>query len=45
MKKIIGIIHPFDLQQLFYVYEDGNKIAATNTTIDNIPELICNLSK
>ena len=24
MKKIIGIIHPFDIYQTFYVYEDGN---------------------
>lgn len=45
MKKIIGIIHPFDLKQFFYVYEDGNKVAAMNTTIDKIPEVIYNLSK
>lgn len=45
MKKIIGIVHPFDLKQFFYVYEDGNKVAAMNTTIDKIPEVIYNLSK
>ena len=26
MRKIIGIIHPFDKYQIFYVYEDGNKL-------------------
>ena len=29
MRKIIGIIHPFDKYQTFYVYEDGNKLNMT----------------
>lgn len=44
MKKIIGIIHPFDMQQMFYVYEDGNKLEVINTKIQNIPETIFSLS-
>ena len=45
MKKIIGIIHPFDLYQTFYVYEDGNKLDIVKTKLDNIPETIFNLSQ
>lgn len=45
MKKIIGIIHPFDLYQFFYVYEDGNKLDITKTTIDKIPQVIFTFSK
>lgn len=36
MKKIVGILRPFDLQQNFYVYEDGNKIDAAALTVDQI---------
>lgn len=36
MKKIIGIISPFDIKQNFYVYEDGNKIDTISTTIKDI---------
>lgn len=45
MKKIIGIIHPFDLDQLFYVYEDGNKLDIVKTTIDKIPETVFTFAK
>lgn len=44
MKKIIGIIHPFDIYQTFYVYEDGNKLEATQTKIKDIPDTIFELS-
>lgn len=45
MKKIIGIIHPFDAYHTFYVYEDGNKLDITTTTIDKIPDLIFALAE
>ncbi len=45
MKKIIGIIHPFDAYQTFYVYEDGNKLEVVQTTIENIPDTIFKLSQ
>ena len=44
MKKIIGIIHPFDTYQTFYVYEDGNKLEITQVKIDDIPNAILELS-
>ena len=36
MKKIVGMLQPFTLTQKVFVYEDGNKIDATSTTIDKI---------
>ena len=44
MKKIIGIIHPFDIYQTFYVYQDGNKLETIQTKIRDIPETIFELS-
>ena len=45
MRKIIGIIHPFDIYQTFYVYEDGNKLEMVQTKIDNIPDTVFELSQ
>lgn len=45
MRKIVGIIHPFDLYQIFYIYEDGNKLKVIKTTVDNIPNAIFELSQ
>lgn len=45
MKKIIGIIHPFDNLQTLYVYQDGNKLDFKQVTIDEIPETIFSLSQ
>jgi hypothetical protein len=39
-RKIVGIIRPFDLKQNFYVYEDGNKLATANPTIDEMNDII-----
>ena len=36
MKKIIGVIRPFDMKQILLVYEDGNKIDAHESTIENL---------
>lgn len=43
-KKIIGIIKPFVMQQEFYVYENGNKLAATSCKMKNIYETIFSLA-
>ena len=40
MKKIVGVLRPFDLEQSFYVYENGNKIDMANPTVDEINEII-----
>ena len=45
MKKIIGIIHPFDVYQIFYVYEDGNKLEIVHTKISDIPDTVFELSR
>lgn len=36
MRKIVGIIKPFDMKQDLYVYEDGNKLEITETKMDGI---------
>ena len=36
MKKLIGILRPFDLEQTFVVYEDGQKIDTCHLTTDEI---------
>ena len=45
MKKIIGIIHPFDKYQIFYVYEDGNKLDMIQVKMDQIVDTIFKLVK
>ena len=45
MKKIIGIIHPFDIYQTFYVYQDGNKLEIIQTKVNDIPDTIFELSQ
>ena len=45
MKKIIGIVHPFDAQQILYVYEDGNKLTFTKVLLKDMPDLILKLSE
>lgn len=45
MKKIIGIIHPFDMYQTFYVYEDGNELELIQIRMNDIPDTILELSK
>lgn len=43
MKKIIGLLKPFDMEQIFYVYEDGNQLETIQMTIDEIPENVLQL--
>ena len=45
MKKIIGVLRPFDLVQKFYVYENGNKIDAVGAKLDEIPTTVLGLSQ
>ena len=40
MKKIVGVLRPFDLYQTIYIYEDGNQIDAFESTIDDLPNNI-----
>ena len=40
MKKIIGVLRPFDRRQNFYVYEDSNRLETKQPTIDEINETI-----
>lgn len=44
MKKIIGVIHPFDMYQTFYVYEDGNKLEIAHAKNNDICKTIFELS-
>lgn len=44
MKKIIGIIHPFDALQTLYIYKDGDILTTVQTKIDDIPKTILNLA-
>lgn len=36
MRKIIGMIRPFEMNQTLMVYEDGNKIDLCDTTIETL---------
>ena len=38
MKKIIGILRPFDMVKTLYVYENGNKIEMQTTPIEELEE-------
>lgn len=44
MKKIIGIIHPFDINQTFYVYDDEDKLETIETQMENIPDVVLKLA-
>lgn len=43
MKKIIGLLKPFDMEQTLYVYEDGNQLETIQMTMDEIPDNILKL--
>lgn len=45
MRKIIGVLQPFTMQQTFYVYEDGNKLeVVTIEDVNQIETTIFNLA-
>lgn len=43
MRRIVGMIRPFDMTQNFYVYEDGNKLASESPRMNEINETIFDL--
>ena len=43
MRKIVGIVRPFDMNQTFMVYEDGNKLDVVETTLENLNNTILGL--
>lgn len=43
MKKIIGILRPFDMVKTLYVYENGNKIDMVTAPIEELDEAILTL--
>lgn len=45
MKKIIGIVNPFELKQDLYVYEDNVKIDAVQSNLDQLPKTIFALAE
>lgn len=45
MKKIIAILRPFDRKQNVYVYEDNNKIAAHQVTLDDFNTFMFQLNQ
>lgn len=45
MKKIVGMVRPFDAKQTFYVYEDGNVLGVKTPSLENITEDILSLAK
>ena len=45
MKKMVGIIHPFDAYQTFYIYENGDFLETIQINMEDIPNTICNLSQ
>lgn len=45
MKKIIGILQPFDANQTVIVYEDGNKIDVKQISTPNFAEEVCAFAK
>lgn len=44
MRKIVGIIKPFENFQKCYIYEDGQKLEETKFTLEELPKAIVSLS-
>ena len=40
MKKIVGVLKPFNLHQNFYLYEDGVQIESAQPKVDEISDLV-----
>lgn len=43
MKKIVCVLRPFTMAQNIFVYEDGNKIEVTTSTLDKINDALVEL--
>lgn len=44
MKKMVGILRPFEYKQRFFVYEDGNKLDNIETTVEELVENVLQLA-
>lgn len=44
MRKIVGILRPFDILQTIYVYEDNNKIDCAKINFKDLNDTIFELS-
>ena len=44
MTRIVGVLKMFDLNQTFYVYEDGQEVDIVKGKIEDIPNIIFSLS-
>ena len=45
MKKIVAMLQPFDLKQIVYVYENGNKIKVVEIETAEVANTICTLAQ
>lgn len=45
MKKLVAILQPFDLKQIVYAYENGNKIQVAEIETADVAEGICKLAQ
>ena len=45
MKKIVAVLRPFDRKQNVYVFENGNKIANIQVTLDEFNNSIFSLNQ
>lgn len=45
MKKIVGILRPFDYNQQFFVFENGNRLASFSMSVTEIPDEILAIAK
>lgn len=43
MKKIVGILRPFDFHQTLYIYDNDNKIDHVRPTLENLIPTIFSL--
>ena len=40
MKKVLTVLHPFDMQQQVYVYDNGNKIDEAEPILDTLNDTL-----
>ena len=45
MKKLVTLLQPFDLKQIVYAYEDGNKIQVAEIETAKVADGICKLAQ
>jgi len=45
MDKIVAILKPFEIQQHFYVYKNGNRVEEVTTKMQDVCETVVELAK